>query len=138
MGSLLRRYPNADNVLYAPEFTYCLFPNDGARAIYKLHQIASIQPDNDEYPGYRHAVEVAQNTMTRMVIDIAYAFNRESQGINIEILSPAVGHIVRTAERHMLTAENFHNRQWLEEFDQLRRMLGFFNRRWVLAGEFRN
>lgn len=103
-------------------------------SLYKLHQIAAIQPETDEYPGYRQAVEVAQNTMTRMVIDICYAFNRESQNINIEILSPAVAHIVRTAERHMLTAEAFHNPLWLEDFDQLRRTLEFFNRRWVLAG----
>jgi hypothetical protein len=72
--------------------------------------------------------------MTRMVIDICSAFNGESKNINIELLPPFIAHIVRTADRYLLTAENLHNPLWQGDFDQLRMTLGFFNKRWALAG----
>lgn len=94
-----------------------------------------MQQDIDNNPRYRETVKVALNTMTRMVIDIAYAFNLEVGTFNIEILAPATAHIVCCAQQHILTAENFNDRKWLEDFDQLRKMLSYFNQRWVLAGE---
>jgi hypothetical protein len=70
-----------------------------------------------------------------MMIDIAYAFNLEAGNFNIEILAPTTAHIVCCAQQHILTAKNFHDPKWLEDFDQLRKMLSYFNQRWILAGE---
>ena len=94
-----------------------------------------MQRDINNNPRYRDTVKVALNTMTRMVIDIAYAFNHEIGTFNIDILAPAMMHIVCCAQQHILTAEDFNDRKWLEDFDQLRNVLSYFNRRWVLAGE---
>jgi hypothetical protein len=70
-----------------------------------------------------------------MVIDIATAFNGESQSFNLEVLAPTVAHIVKVAEQHIQTTENFHDPKWAKDFDQLQKMLRFFNLRWILAGE---
>lgn len=91
-------------------------------------------PDSDTPANYKQTIEAALSTLTRMVIDISYAFNRESQTFNVDILPPGVAHIVRCAQHHILTAEDFHDQRWLEDFEQLRRMLSYFNRRWVVAG----
>lgn len=95
-----------------------------------------MQQDVDHNPRYGETVKVALNTLTRMVIDIAYAFNMEKESLNIEKLSPATQHIVCCAQQHILTAEDFNDRKWLEDFNQLRKLLGFFNQRWNVAGEF--
>ncbi|KAH9215266.1 hypothetical protein DL95DRAFT_446019 [Leptodontidium sp. 2 PMI_412] len=103
--------------------------------LYMLHQSAHGQmPDSDTPANYKQTIEAALSTLTRMVIDISYAFNRESQTFNVDILPPGVAHIVRCAQHHILTAEDFHDQRWLEDFEQLRRMLSYFNRRWVVAG----
>ncbi|PVH72825.1 hypothetical protein DL98DRAFT_659822 [Cadophora sp. DSE1049] len=103
--------------------------------LYMLHQTAHGQlPDPDTPANYKQTIEAALSTLTRMVIDISYAFNRESQTFNVDHLAPGVAHIVRCAQHHILTAKDFHNQRWLEDFEQLRRMLTYFNRRWVVAG----
>jgi hypothetical protein len=133
MGHLLRCNANAyfvrsQSLRLLPKLTFC-------RALYTLHQTAAMQQDIDNNPRYRETVKVALNTMTRMVIDIAYAFNMEVGTFNIEILAPATQHIVCCAQQHILTAEDFNDRKWLEDFNQLRKMLSYFNQRWILAGE---
>ncbi|KAE8442215.1 hypothetical protein EG329_003744 [Mollisiaceae sp. DMI_Dod_QoI] len=102
--------------------------------LYNLHHAVHVHPDINNQMTYKEATELALNTLTRMVIDIAYAFNRECGNYDIELLHPALAHIVRCAQQHILTAEDFNDPQWLEDFDQLRKALGYFNRRWVLAG----
>ncbi len=83
-------------------------------------------------------IEVALNTITRMDIDIAYTFNRESQNVCIDILARTITHIVRSAEQHIsaATMEDFREERWMQDFEQLRRVLGWFNRRWVPADKF--
>lgn len=85
---------------------------------------------------YQETTAAALNTLTRMMIDIAYAFNREGGNFDIETLHPAIAHLVRSAQQHILTAERYDNPIWLEDFDQIRKVLVFFNRRWALAGKF--
>ncbi|KAK0101854.1 hypothetical protein ONS95_001333 [Cadophora gregata] len=103
--------------------------------LYMLHQTAHGQmPDSNTPANYKHTIEAALSTLTRMVIDISYAFNRESQSFNVDLLAPGVAHIVRCAQHHILTAKDFHNQRWLEDFEQLRRMLSYFNQRWAVAG----
>lgn len=95
-----------------------------------------MQQDINNNPRYRETVKVALNTITRMMIDITYAFNLEAATFNIESLAPKIAHIVCCAQQHILTAENFNDPKWLEDLDQLRKLLSYFNRRWSLAGEF--
>lgn len=94
-----------------------------------------MQPDFNLNLDYRATVDGALSTLTRMVIDIAASFNRECGTFIIDILSPSCMHLVRCAQHHIVACNDFRDPKWLEDFDQLRRMLGFFNRRWVLAGE---
>ena len=82
---------------------------------------------------YKETVN-ALNTITRMVIDIAYAFNLECSYVNLENLTPATVHIVRCAQQHILMADDTSNPQWQEDFEQFRRMLIFINKRWLIAG----
>jgi hypothetical protein len=78
---------------------------------------------------------VALNTVTRMVIDIAHAFNRECiPNFDIEILCPTIAHIVRSAQQHVMVEEDFRNPQWVQDFEELRKMLKYFSQRWSLAG----
>jgi len=133
MGRLLRC--NADAYFVRPQSIILLIRLTFRRALYTLHQTAAVQQDIDNNPRYRETVKVALNTMTRMVIDIAYAFNMEVSTFNMDILAPATQHIVCCAQQHILTAEDFNDRKWLEDFNQLRKMLSYFNQRWILAGE---
>jgi hypothetical protein len=102
------------------------------RALYILHENASRQPNL--HPECQATIKVTLDTITRMIIDISYSFNIECNTINIEILSPAVMHIARSAQQHILMADNFQDKKWMQDFDELRKMLTFINQRWVLAG----
>ena len=58
-----------------------------SRGLYLLHQAAHGQmPDSDTPANYKQTIEAALSTLTRMVIDISYAFNRESHQFNLDIL----------------------------------------------------
>jgi hypothetical protein len=111
------------------------FLANATRTLYTLHQTSKMQPEFNLNLDYKATVEGALSTLTRMVIDIAASFNRECSTFNIDILSPSCMHLVRCAQYHILSCNDFRDTKWLGDFDQLRRMLGFFNRRWVLAGE---
>jgi hypothetical protein len=73
-----------------------------------------------------------------MVIDIAFAFNSESKNLDLDILLPSVAHIARSAQQHVIMAGDFQTERWLEAFEELRRMLKFFNKRWLIAGKIRH
>jgi hypothetical protein len=79
-------------------------------------------------------IKVTLDTVTRMVIDIAHAFNANVADCNFEALSPTIGHVVRCAQQHILMCKDFRNEQWLRDFEGLRNMLRYFARRWLLAG----
>jgi hypothetical protein len=93
-----------------------------------------MHPDVNNQLHYQETTEAALNTLTRMVIDIARAFNSECGNVDTERLYPAGAHLVRCAQQHILTAEDFNDPMWLDDFDQIRKVLAYFNRRWVLAG----
>jgi hypothetical protein len=69
-----------------------------------------------------------------MVIDISSAFNIESKTMDLDILTPSIAHIVRSAQQHILIAGDFKSEQWLKDFEELRKMLTFINKRWPIAG----
>lgn len=77
---------------------------------------------------------IALNTLTRMVIDIAYSFNNESDGFDIDMFSPAISHIVKSAQQHISTGGELRTTLWEKDFEQLKNMLLFLNRRWNIAG----
>ena len=102
--------------------------------MYTLHEYASRQPNFR--PECQTTNKITLDTITRMIIDISYSFNIACNEISVDILSPAVMHIVRCAQQHILMADNFQDKKWVQDFDELRKMLAFFNQRWVLAGRF--
>jgi hypothetical protein len=104
------------------------------RSLYILHEHAAIAADIEARTSCKAAIASALHTITRMVIDIAYHFNSECHAFNIKILCPAVKHIVRCAQQHVLMRANFEDKQWIRDFKELRKMLSFFNQRWTIAG----
>lgn len=134
MGHLLWCHTDANYVCYSSKVDLLKLMVDSG--LYNLHQAVHMHPDVNTPLNYQETTAAALNTLTRMVIDIAYAFNRECGSSDIEILHPAFMHIVRCAQQHLLTTENYNDPNWLEDFDQIRKVLVYFNRRWVLAGEF--
>jgi hypothetical protein len=85
-------------------------------------------------PEGKEHVSAALNTLTRMVIDISYGFNLHP--INVEVLAPACQHIVRCAQQHIATSNDFNNPQWREDLHQLKLTLGYFSKRWSIGGMF--
>ena len=104
-------------------------------ALYTLHRKVVIQPETGRH-GHSPAISrIALNTITRMVIDIARAFNAQSKDFDIEILSPFISHVVRAAQQHIMMAGGNMTEGWHRDFDELRRFLAFFNQRWLVAGK---
>ena len=136
MGNLLRCNIHDNNVsqVLPGADRYSDFP----RALYTLHRKMASQhgySDGANCPQSDEIARIALNGVTRMVIDIAHAFNRECvPDFDIETLAPSMAHIVRSAQQHVLVADDFKNPQWLLDFEELRKMLKYFNRRWSLAG----
>jgi hypothetical protein len=102
--------------------------------LYILHQKVLFQPEIGMHPDCLEIVRVTLNTLTRMVIDISFAFNIESKNLDLDILSPSIAHIVRSAQQHIIMAGNVQSDQWRKDFEELRKMLKFFNKRWLVAG----
>jgi hypothetical protein len=91
-----------------------------------------MRPDLDPRSDSKEHISATLNTLTRMVIDISYGFNLHP--INVEVLAPACRHIVRCAQQHIATSNDFNNPQWQEDLHQLKLTLGYFNRRWDIGG----
>ena len=100
-----------------------------------MHQKVFLQPEVALYPEHLEIARATLNTITRMVVDISSAFNLESKNIDLEILSPSIAHIAVCAQQHLVMAGDFQSEQWLRDFEELRKMLKFINKRWRLAGE---
>lgn len=103
-------------------------------SMYTLHWAALNSRNIRRQLSGPESIKVTLDTVTRMVIDIAHAFNGEFGSCNVEVLSPAIGHIVKCAQHHIMMCKDFRNEQWIREFDELRKMLRFFTRRWLIAG----
>ncbi|KAG9230350.1 hypothetical protein BJ875DRAFT_158443 [Amylocarpus encephaloides] len=101
--------------------------------MYTLHWAALKSEDIRSRSNATESIRVTLNTVTRMVIDIAYAFNAERSDGNSEVLAPTIGHIVRCTQQHISTCNDFGNEKWRRDFEELRTMLRFFARRWLLA-----
>jgi hypothetical protein len=102
--------------------------------MYTLHWAALNSEDIRRRSNSAENIKVTLDTVTRMVIDIAHAFNVEAADYNIEVLAPTIDHIVKCAQQHILMCKDFRNEQWLRDFEELRKMLRFLARRWLLAG----
>lgn len=132
MGALFWIYEKSDCVSTQVYFFFQeLIEYSG---MYTLHWAALNSDDIRRLPNSAETIKVTLDTVTRMVIDIAHAFNAEVGEYNIEVLSPTIGHIVKCAQQHILTCKDFRNEQWGRDFEELRKMLRFFSRRWLLAG----
>jgi hypothetical protein len=100
-------------------------------SLYTLHQASFMRSDLGPRSDSKEHISATLNTLTRMVIDISYGFNLHP--INVEVLAPACRHIVRCAQQHIATSNDFNNPQWQEDLHQLKLTLGYFNRRWNIG-----
>lgn len=76
----------------------------------------------------------ALDTITRVIIAVAYGFVENIPYFDIEILSPFVAHIARCAQQHASIAPSFRDGKWGSDLAILQTWLGYFDRRWILAG----
>jgi hypothetical protein len=104
--------------------------------MYTLHCAALNSEDIQRRSDSARTIKVTLDTVTRMVIDIAHAFNAQAADCNVETLSPTIAHIVRCAQQHIIMCKDPRNEQWARDFDGLRQMLRFFSQRWLSAGKF--
>lgn len=102
--------------------------------MYILHQKVLFHPEHVLHPECREIARVTLNTISRMVIDISVAFNVESRNLDLDILCPSISHIVRSAQQHVVMTGDVKSEEWLKDFEELRKMLKFFNKRWPIAG----
>jgi hypothetical protein len=105
--------------------------------MYTLHGAALNSEDIQRRSDSTQTIKITLDTVTRMVIDIAHAFNAQAaEGVcNVEALSPTIAHIVRCAQQHIFMCKDPRNEQWARDFDGLRQMLRFFSQRWLSAGK---
>lgn len=102
--------------------------------MYTLHSAALNSEPIRRRANYAETIKVTLDTVTRMVIDIAHAFNAHASDCNIETLSPNIAHIVRCAQQHIAMCTDYRNEQWARDFEALGQILGFYARRWLSAG----
>jgi hypothetical protein len=100
-----------------------------------LHRRVAIQPDVGVHGQYPGIARIALNSLTRMVIDIAYAFNVEMDTFDIDLFSPSISHIVKCAQQHIVMGGELRTNVWHKDFEQLKKMLAYLNQRWSLAGK---
>lgn len=102
--------------------------------LYILHRYAVEALGIENPPEWTETMRVTLNTITRMTIDIVYSFNKATHAYPVEALAPAVQHIARCAQEHILACDNFQDTQWQQDLEELRQILKSFNTRWTLAG----
>jgi len=121
--------------------TYADIPHDfesfrltSFRALYTLHFRISSDPGNDNRGGVIGNSLLALSSISRVVADIAYAFNTKSNDLNIDIIGPAVSYIPRCAQQLAMIAPEFRTARWQPDIEELRKFLCYINQRWTIAG----
>jgi hypothetical protein len=71
--------------------------------------------------------------MTRIVIDIAYAFNENFSKFNMTAISPSYPFIVYKAAMEHLLVDNVGGDKWMKDFSALRKCCWYFSHRWTIA-----
>ena len=74
--------------------------------------------------------------MTRIVIDIANAFNENVSSFNIAAICPSYSYLVYRAGMHVLLTADISNKSVQQNFYELRRCCWYFSHRWLVASLF--
>lgn len=107
-------------------------------SLFVLHHSVITTPllVSQESPVFAENSRIALDTISRIVIAIAHASVANMPNINIEVVTPSIVHIVKTAQQHLLhLATNFQSDEWSSDFVALSQMLSYINRRWTVAGK---
>ncbi|TVY41846.1 hypothetical protein LOCC1_G004833 [Lachnellula occidentalis] len=115
--------------------TYCGAIHTLLVGLYILHRFAVEAMAMENEPEWTETMRVTLNTITRMTIDIVYGFNKATHTYPVEALAPAVQHVARCAQEHIMACDNFQDTQWQQDLEELRQLLKSFNTRWSLAGD---
>ena len=74
--------------------------------------------------------------MTRIVIDIAKAFNENFSRFNITAISPSYSYLMYRAGMQVLLTADVNNEKALQGFYKLRRCYWYFSHRWLITSSF--
>jgi hypothetical protein len=107
-----------------------------ASAFYALHReeypsLDAIATDTFAKPSL-DSICVLQ-AMTRIVIDISYAFNEHFSEFNMAAISPSYPFIVYKAAMELLLADEVGGDGWMKDFCTLRTCCWYFSHRWTVA-----
>ena len=83
-----------------------------------------------------HDAELVLSTMTRIVIDIAKAFNENFSNFNITAISPSYSYLMYRAGMQVLLTTDINNKESLQGFYELRRCCWYFSHRWFITSSF--
>ncbi|KAH6673299.1 hypothetical protein B0J14DRAFT_700321 [Halenospora varia] len=104
-------------------------------AMYDLHHSAATVPDDHISSGSAESIRITLKTITRMVIDVAYAFNAESASLDMGRVSPYIAHVVKCANQHIMMRGHSQRDQWYRDFEELKKMLEYYSLRWIGPGQ---
>jgi len=80
--------------------------------------------------------ELALNYISRIVIDVARAFNTNFSSFNMTAIPPGYTYIIfRAAQQHIRSSSHLGSAQWLFDLESLRKATWFFKHRWKIAGK---
>lgn len=105
--------------------------------MYDLHHSAATVPDDHISSGSAESIRITLKTITRMVIDVAYAFNAESASLDMGRVSPYIAHVVKCANQHIMMRGHSQRDQWYRDFEELKKMLEYYSLRWIGPGTHR-
>jgi len=113
---------------------YSLLSN--IRALFILHQCLLDQAISDGDVGvFKKSSLAALVVMTRMVIDIASAFNQNLPILDLELYPPVCIHLVRWIMYNFLGTNSLRDEVGGHNFQELSKMLYYLNNRWKIIDD---
>ncbi|KAF4617954.1 hypothetical protein G7Y89_g15028 [Cudoniella acicularis] len=103
--------------------------------MYDLHYSAVEVAEGDVISGAAETIQLTLKTITRIIIDIAHAFNANWHTFDIEHINPARAHLTKCIQHHILMRNHIEEEQWLHDFAELKKMLEYCSLRWILPGK---
>jgi hypothetical protein len=110
-----------------------------SRSLYALHEYQPASASEDKAHQERPSLwsELALEYTTRIVIDVARAFNDNFSSLNMTAIPPGYTNILLRAGLHrILASSQVENAPWLADLESLRNALWFFKHRWKISGKW--
>jgi hypothetical protein len=106
-------------------------------ALYDLHEPSRASAnENENRQDGPSLSELALEYTTRIVIDVARAFNANFSSFNMTAIPPGYTNIIfRAALQHIRSSSQVGSSQWLSDLESLRKALWFFKHRWKISGK---